>query len=73
MKFQPGDRVVFIKSYDMANDVDVGRRAIITKRYVVDIGVVVLFDGDKTETSWYYDRRFVLEYIYDSPLYEAIK
>lgn len=72
MKFQPGDRVVYTKQPDLDFDHDYGKRATVVKRMHHDEGVVIEFDGEGYESSWYYDRRFVLESVYDSPLYQSL-
>lgn len=72
MKFQAGDRVVYVngQKYD---DVFIYKHGTVIRRQCSDQGVIVKFDNEPWEIDWLYDRRFVLEEIYESPLYKALK
>lgn len=70
MKFQPGDRVVYIGKVQPSKR---DKRATVTKRVLNDRGIYVLFDGEEEADGFYYDRRFISEELYDSPLFQALR
>jgi nitrous oxide reductase len=72
MRFQKGDRVVF--TCTDCTSIDYLKHGTVINRFNSH-GVQVQFDGEAPPSyvSWFYDSRFTLEALYDSPLNQALK